>query len=142
MNHYCKIYLSGVPGSGKTYFGYLMAQKLNCYLCDVYKGNEPSNYFNEIYARTKVNSKQPIVLIFDEVDELILEIDNISRQNHKKYSKEIYDKASWNSFLDKIEYGMYPYVILLMTSNKKRKSLDKFDSSYLRDGRINILEEW
>ena len=76
------------------------------------------------------------------MDELIVEINNPLGQNHKKYSKEIYDKPSWNSFLDKIEYGMYPYVILLMTSNQKRKSLDKYDRSYLRDGRINIVEEW
>ena len=141
-NHYCKIYLSGGAGQGKTYFGYIMAQKLNCYLCDVYKGNEPSSNFNEIYSRIKVSSEKPIILMFDEVDEMINDINNNNNDTHKRYSKEIYNKTSWNSFMDKIEYGMYPYVILLMTSNKKRKDIDKYDVSYLRDGRINVIKEW
>jgi hypothetical protein len=141
-NHFCKVYLSGTPGSGKTYFGYLMSQKLNCYLCDVYKGNEPSSNFNEIYTQIKVSSERPLVVILDEIDILISDIHLNTRDNHKKYSKEIYDKTSWNSFMDKLEYGMYPHVIVLMTSNKKRQEIDKYDKSYLRNGRINIMHEW
>ena len=141
-NHFCKIYLSGNPGCGKTFFAYLMAHKLGCYLCDVYKGNEPSSNFNEIYTRAKVSSEKPMIVIFDEVDILISEIHNEVKTEHKKYNKEIYDKTSWNSFMDKIEYGMFPYVIILMTSNKRHREIGKFDVSYLRDGRVNIIREW
>lgn len=141
-NHFCKIYLSGPPGCGKTYFAYLMAQKLGCYLCDVYKGNEASSNFNEIYTRVHATSDRPIIMIFDEVDVMISEIHNNSKEHHKKYSKEIHDKISWNSFMDKIEYGMYPHVIIIMTSNKKRREIDRYDESYLRNGRINIIKEW
>jgi hypothetical protein len=141
-NHFCKIYLSGPPGCGKTYFAYLMAQKLGCYLCDVYKGNEASSNFNEIYTRTRVSSDRPIIVIFDEVDVMISEIHNNSKEHHKKYSKEIHDKISWNSFMDKIEYGMFPHVILIMTSNKARCDIDNYDKSYLRNGRINVIKGW
>jgi len=141
-NHFCKLYLSGPPGTGKTYFGYLMAQKLNCYLCDVYKGNEPSCNFTEIYTQTKVSSQRPLVVILDEVDILVSDIHLNSNDNHKKYIKEIYDKTSWNSFMDKIEYGMFPHVIVLMTSNKRRQEIDRYDKSYLRNGRVNIIREW
>lgn len=141
-NHFCKVYLTGKPGCGKTFFAYLMAQKLDCYLCDVYKGNEPSSNFNEIYTRARVSSDKPMIVILDEIDIMISEIHNNPKMEHKKYNKEIYDKTSWNSFMDKIEYGMFPYVIILMTSNKKRQEINKFDTSYLRDGRINILREW
>ena len=141
-NHHCKIFLSGTPGCGKTYFGYLMSQKLNCFLCDVYKGNEPSSNFNEIYTQIKVSSERPIIVILDEVDILISKINSSDEGGHKKYSKEIHNKTTWNAFMDKIEYGMFPHVIILMTSNKKRREIDKSDSSYLRDGRINIVREW
>ena len=141
-NHFCKVYLSGKPGCGKTFFAYLMAQKLDCYLCDVYKGNEPSSNFNEIYTRAKVTSEKPIIVILDEIDIMISEIHNNPKIEHKKYNKEIYDKTTWNSFMDKVEYGLFPYLIILMTSNKRRQEINKYDTSYLRDGRINIVREW
>uniref|UniRef100_A0A6C0KXS6 ATPase AAA-type core domain-containing protein n=1 Tax=viral metagenome TaxID=1070528 RepID=A0A6C0KXS6_9ZZZZ len=141
-NHFCKVYLSGKPGCGKTFFAYLMAQTLDCYLCDVYKGNEPSSNFNEIYTRARVSSEKPMIVIFDEVDIMISEINNNVKNEHKKYNKEIYDKTSWNFFMDKIEYGMFPYVIILMTSNKRHQDINKYDTSYLRNGRVNIVCEW
>ena len=141
-NHFCKIFLSGRPGCGKTFFAYLMAHKLGCYLCDVYKGNEPSSNFNEIYTRVRTSNEKPIIVIFDEVDIMISEISEKNKNEHKKYNKEIYDKTSWNSFMDKIEYGMFPNVIILMTSNKSHREISKMDTSYLREGRINIIREW
>lgn len=141
-NSFCKVFLSGEPGIGKTYFAYLMSQKLNCYLCDVYNPYEPSSNFNEIYSMSKINSSKPLIVILDEIDVLIEKIHNKAINEHKKFSKEIYNKTSWNKFMDKIEYGMYPYVIFIMTSNKKKKQIDFFDNCYLRDGRINIFSEW
>lgn len=141
-NHFCKVYLSGKPGCGKTFFAYLMAQTLDCYLCDVYKGNEPSSNFSEIYTRARVSSEKPMIVIFDEVDIMISEINNNVKNEHKKYNKEIYDKTSWNFFMDKIEYGMFPYVIILMTSNKRRQEINRYDTSYLRNGRVNVVCEW
>ena len=141
-NHFCKVFLSGKPGCGKTFFAYLMSHKLGCYLCDVYKGNEPSSNFNEIYTRVRTSNEKPIIVIFDEVDIMISDIRGETKNEHKKYNKEIYDKTSWNSFMDKIEYGMFPNVIILMTSNKKHYEISKNDASYLREGRVNIIREW
>lgn len=120
----------------------MMSQKLDCFLCDIYKGNEPSSNFNEIYTRVRVSSDKPIIVVFDEVDIMISEIHESSNQTHKKYSKEIFDKTSWNTFMDKVEYGLFPYVIILMNSNKRRREIDKYDSSYLRDGRVNLVSKW
>ncbi len=141
-NSFCKVFLSGEPGIGKTYFAYLMSQKLNCYLCDIYNPYEPSSNFNEIYSMSKVNSGKPIIVILDEIDILIEKINNKTINEHKKFSKEIYNKTSWNKFMDRIEYGMFPYVIFIMTSNKKKKYIDIFDKCYLREGRANIICEW
>ena len=73
---------------------------------------------------------------------MIENINSKTTNEHKKFCKEIYNKTSWNKFMDKIEYGMFPYVIFIMTSNKNKKYIDTFDKSYLRDGRTNIICEW
>ena len=141
-NNYCKVYLSGEPGCGKTFFSYLMAQKLDCYLCDVFNPYEPSCSFTDIYTMTKVYATKPIIVLLDEVDVLISKIHNNGNEEHKKFSREIFNKTTWCNFMDKIEFGLFPYVILIMNSNKPKEYIDRMDKSYLRNGRVNIIEKW
>ena len=119
-----------------------MAQKLGCYLCDTYNPYQPSSNFNEVYSMLKVNPQKPVILVFDEVDVLLEKIHQKMFEDHKKFSREIFDKTSWNNFMDKIDYGLFPYVILIMNSNKKKAHIDSLDKSYLRAGRINIIDSW
>ena len=142
MNNFCKVFIHGPPGCGKTYFSYIMAQKLGCYLCDTYNPYQPSSNFNEVYSMLKVNPQKPVILVFDEVDVLLEKIHQKMFEDHKKFSREIFDKTSWNNFMDKIDYGLFPYVILIMNSNKKKAHIDSLDKSYLRAGRINIIDSW
>lgn len=141
-NNYCKVFLSGEPGCGKTYFSYMMAQKLGCYLCDSFDPYEPSSNFNEIYSLVKISARCPLILLIDEVDILIGKIHDKQTVEHKKFSREIFDKTSYNNFMDKIEFGLYPNVILIMNSNKSKRMIDRMDSTYLRNGRINVIDEW
>lgn len=141
-NNFCKIYLNGKPGCGKTYFGYMLAQKLGCYLCDCYNPYEPSSNLNEIYHSCRLKPEKPLILILDEVDILLEKIHNKKTEGHKKYTREIYDKTTWNNFMDKIDFGLYPYLIIIMNSNKQKDYIDNMDPSYLRQGRINIIDEW
>ena len=141
-NNYCKVFLSGDPGCGKTFFSYMMAQKLGCYLCDSFDPYEPSSNFNDIYSCVKVTPTSPLILLIDEVDILINKIHNQKVSEHSKYSREIFDKTSYTSFMDKIEFGLYPNVILIMNSNKKKREIDNMDKAYMRSGRINIIDQW
>ena len=141
-NNYCKVFLSGDPGCGKTYFAYMMAQKLGCYLCDSFDPYEPSSNFNEIYTLVKLDACCPLIILIDEVDVLIQKIHQKPIEEHKKFRREIYDKNSWNNFMDKIEYGLYPNVIVIMNSNRPKGHIDRMDNSYLRVGRINIVDKW
>ena len=141
-SNFCKVFLSGDPGCGKTFFSYVMAQKLGCYLCDSFDPYEPSSNFNEIYSTVKSTPRCPLILLIDEVDILINKIHNQKITEHLKYSREIFDKTSYTSFMDKIEFGLYPNVILIMNSNKKKREIDNMDKAYLRTGRINIIEQW
>lgn len=52
----------------------------------------------------------------------------------------MHDKITWNSFLDSIDIGLYPNLIIIFTSNISHEELsEKTDKSYLRVGRINIV---
>ena len=37
---------------------------------------------------------------------------------------------------------MYPYLIIVMTTNKDKSYIDKIDNSYLREGRVNVFDKW
>ena len=48
-------------------------------------------------------------------------------------------KVHWNAFLDKIQLGTYPNLILIMCSNYLRDKISEdLDPSYLPDGRVNL----
>ena len=38
--------------------------------------------------------------------------------------KEVYNKTTWNIFLDNIDFGHYPNLILIMCSNKTPKEIN------------------
>jgi hypothetical protein len=142
-HNYCKIFLSGEPGKGKTYFSYLLAQRLNCYMTDQYNPTDPGEYLNNLYYRAKkISLKKPLIIMLDEVDVTIDKIQNKEIIPHKNFKSEVHDKISWNQFMDRISFGLYPYIIIVMISNKKKTQLDKTDPSYLRSGRVDICVEW
>jgi hypothetical protein len=43
--------------------------------------------------------------------------------------------------LDEIQRGMYPNIILLLTSNKTPDFIRSLDPSYIRDGRVDLTFE-
>ena len=42
--------------------------------------------------------------------------------------------------IDKIDYGLYPNVILIMCSNLSERDIQQLDNSYLRHGRIDLIQ--
>jgi len=141
--NYCKLFLTGPPGKGKTFFSYLMAEKLNCYLTDTYCPTDPGSSIASVYHRAKnISPNKPLIIVLDEADVILSKVHNKEVTQHKHYKPEVHDKITWNQMLDKISYGMYPYMILMMISNKKVKECNKMDPAYLREGRVDIYEEW
>lgn len=141
QNNFAKVFIHGEPGVGKTYFGYLLAKKLDCYLCDEFDPTCPGDTFNELYSSCSCNSQKPLIIIMDEIDILLSKINKNNMDLHKKYLISVKDKTTWNKFLDKFEYGLYPYVILILCSNNSIDKMNQLDKSYLRNGRINIFHE-
>lgn len=142
LNNYCKVFLSGKPGEGKTFFCYMMAQKLNCYLIDTYDPSDPGTSLSIFYNKTKASASKPIIIVFDEVDIMIQKLHNQEIIKHKYYKNEVENKTTWNNFIDRITFGLFPYVILIMNTNKDKQYIDDKDTAYLRKGRVDIFEKW
>ena len=142
-NNYCKAMITGPPGTGKTFFSYLFAHKLSCNLCDTYNPTEPGTSFGMLYNKIhNIGPTNPLIIVFDEIDIMIENIHKRNIQKHKKFRTEVFDKMSWSNFIDKFTFGLYPYVILLMISNKEKSELDKLDCAYLRKGRVDVTERF
>lgn len=141
-NKFCKVFISGAVNTGKSYFSYILARKLKCYLCDSFNPTEPADNLSNLYTSKFLSGDKPLVLLIDEVDIIIKNIHEQKIVPHKHYPISVKDKMSWNSFLDKIDYGLYPNLILIFTSNLDRNQINKLDNSYLRDGRINIYKKF
>lgn len=145
-NKHCKILITGPPGRGKTFFSYILANRLKCSICDTYNPIEPSASIDLLYYKCNPTASNPLIIMLDEIDILLSRItstNNTALLQHKHYPREIYDKQSWNKYFDKIDFGVYPYLFLILTSNKSKSVMNKeYGNEYLRDGRIDISCEF
>lgn len=135
-----KCFIYGNVNSGKSILSYLMARKLSCSICDTFNPTEPSDSFSNLYYCINPSSKNPLIVLLDEVDILLSNIHHEKIILHKNNATQIYNKTTWNNFLDKIDYGLYPNVILMLCSNSSIDEINNLDDSYLREGRIDLIQ--
>lgn len=129
--------LYGEPGSGKSMIPILLAKKMNGSYCDTFDPTRPGDLLSDIYTTVFPSMENPLILVLEEIDIII---DKIHKgiENHKHIPRTVNDKSSWNQFLDRFDRGYYPYLILIMTSNKSPKYIKDIDPSYIRKGRVDI----
>jgi Cdc6-like AAA superfamily ATPase len=117
----------------------LIAKKLKGELVRTFNPSEPGDSISSLYNQVSPNKNKPLIIVFDEVDIMMDKIYNNKIVPHKHIPIEIQDKSSWNRFFDDINLGLYPYVILVLTSNTFANNIEtKYDSSYIRDGRVHV----
>jgi hypothetical protein len=139
------VYISGTPGSGKSTIAIILAKMLanlrgakTASYCKKFNPTKYGNSIDELYDYIVPTSTNILVLVFEEVDILLNKIHNGILV--EKYSPDqVYDKATWNSFMDDFSIGLYPYLILIMTSNVHIEEIHKLDPAYLREGRLDIM---
>ena len=140
-NNHTVIYLSGKPGSGKSMIGLFLAQYYNSNYCNTLVPWEPGDRINNLYSEVDPTEKKPLILVLEEVDIPLIKIHNNQIELHKHIPTLIKDKTDWNRVFDAIDRGIFPYLIILMTSNKSHEFINQLDPSYLRKGRINLILE-
>lgn len=134
--------ISGSTGAGKTYFAYLIARELNANVCTTFDPSSPGDSIDNLYDLVTPTKGNPLIVVMDEVDILIERIHKNEIILHKQICTLVHNKRTWNQFLDNFDYGIYPNVILLMNTNKKKSDIDYLDKSYLRNGRIDMYAEF
>lgn len=134
------VFLHGPPGSGKSLVGILLANSYKGSYCNTLKPWQPGDTIASVYAEVEPTADAPLILAFDEFDGALLKI-HTGIEPHKNLPIQVADKAGWNQMLDEIQRGMYPHLILLMTSNRGPEFINALDTSYIRKGRVDLIVE-
>ena len=130
-------YIYGEPNSGKSMIGILLAKQLNASIVRTFNPTEPNDNMENLYSEVNPSEENPLIIVLDEFDIILKKID-AGIDNHKNMTIQVKDKSSWNGFLDDISLGIYPHIILLLTSNLKPDTINEtYDKSYIREGRVN-----
>ncbi len=139
------VLLYGLPGTGKSMVAELLAQQLlkrgtikSVSYVDTFNPASPNDTFYNLYSTIEPNKAQPLVIVLEEIDILVEKLHMGTIKPHKDYIAPMTDKSTWNQFFDRFDRGLYPHVILIMTSNRPIEWFEQLDSSYMRAGRCNL----
>jgi len=132
------VFLHGPPGTGKSMLALLLARELHATYCSTLKPWQPGDQLSDLYHEVEPTAENPLVVVFDEVDDTIFQLHEGIPQ-HAKIPILVTNKMGWNRMLDEVDWGMYPYLVVIMTSNRSRATIDRLDASYLRPGRVHVV---
>lgn len=134
------VYLYGPPGSGKSLVGLLLANEYNGSYCNTLKPWQPGDTISLLYSEVEPTAENPLIVVFDEFDGALMQIHS-GIESHKSLPTQVGNKSGWNQMLDTIQRGMYPHMILILTSNKDPDFICSLDPSYIREGRVDLTFE-
>ena len=134
------IFIHGVSSAGKSSIGYLLAKKYNGRFCHSFNPTDPGDQIAYlIHTMTSdLDGEEltiPIIVVIEEADCTIEAIHENKIVLNREVPTSVHNKSTWSTFLDDMIF--YKNVILLLTSNRSKDTIDKLDPAYLRNGRIN-----
>jgi hypothetical protein len=134
--HRATVLLHGPPGTGKPVTAILLALELGGKFCKSFNPTEPGDSIVTLLFNNSIPDKsvEPIVILLDEIDVMIKKIENPTDIARNRVPIQVYNKQTFNSFLDDME--LYQNVVLVMTTNLNEAELDALDPSYFCPGRV------
>jgi hypothetical protein len=135
------VLINGAPSTGKSVISLLVALKLKANYCNDFNPFVPYKFLKSLYATSLSKKNKPLVICIDEIDtkiDLIMS-DTYQPGTFRELTPQIYDKSSWNKFFDLIDRGLFPNLIVIMTTNASNDYFKKIDQSLLRNGRIDHI---
>lgn len=135
--HY-SVFIHGEPGTGKSMIPLLIANCVKGIYCSTFRPWMPGDTLCSLYNEAEPSEAKPLILAFDEVDSALVKIHEGIEQ-HKNIPIPVANKSGWNHMLDDIQRGLYPHLILILTSNKDPSFINDMDISYLRERRIDKI---
>jgi hypothetical protein len=133
-------FIYGPPGSGKSIIGLLLTKHFSSSYCKALKLWKPGETLGNLHTEVDPTEDKPLIILINEIDIPLINITE-GIPDHKYLDICIQDKSGWNDFFDDIRIGMYPNIIVLLTSNKSTTFINELDLSYLRESRIDIISE-
>lgn len=131
--------LHGPTGVGKSMVGPLLAERLGGSFCNSIKPWRPGDTLSALCAEAEPSAARPLIVIFDEADVVLASLHAGEIQAHPKIPTQVCDKEGWNRLFDAVGMGMYPHVVILLTSNRGPEFVRGLDAAYIRPGRVDIV---
>ncbi len=139
--HHTVAYIWGKPGTGKSMIALFLAQEMDGTYCNTMLPWHPNDSLSYIYSEFEPTEERPLIIVFEEFDSAIVKI-HAGIEQHRSLPTEVLNKAGWNRLFDDIQRGMYPNVIVILTSNQSPSFFDSLDTSYIREGRVDLTFEF
>jgi hypothetical protein len=134
------ILLYGPPGSGKSFVSLMLAESMGGIYCNSFQPWIPGDTLGYLYMEAEPTAERPLIVSFDEFDSALLDIHTGKIVQHKSLLTSVCNKKGWNQMLDEIQRGLYPHLILVLSTNKTPEYIDSLDPSYIRPGRVDMMK--
>jgi pyridoxal/pyridoxine/pyridoxamine kinase len=138
-NNHCVVFIYGLPGTGKSMCGILLAKLIKAKLVRTFDPTQPGDNLSSLYATVEPTEENPLVIVLDEVNIMFHNVHNGLIKEHRDTPTQIINKPTLNRFLDDINLGIFPHLVIIMTSNISVETIEQtYDASYIRKGRVDL----
>lgn len=139
------VFVSGPPCTGKTTLGLLLAREMTAHYTDEFDPCGRGHDFNALYAMANPGYAKPLVVCIEEADTMIKDVFVPDPTRHPMSGmmdedRLVRNKRTYNMWIDRIQ-NRFPYVILLLTSNRPKEFVDSIDRCVLAPHRVHVCAE-